>query len=113
MRVGPHAKWPSLLSDFNQNWNVLTNINKKNQQYNYFYKNLFNESGVLSCAQTDDRYMEVNGPISVIFRYKLENILSRDIKWRNKTVSVWTIYVLLYCNTSLHVSAPTRPSSEG
>jgi hypothetical protein len=31
---------------------------------------------------------------------------------KNKTISVWTLYMLLYFIVSLHVSARIRPSSE-
>jgi hypothetical protein len=47
--AGLHVKW-SLLSDFNQNWSVLKNVNKT--QNARLYGNPFSCSQVVKCIQT-------------------------------------------------------------
>jgi hypothetical protein len=48
MCVGLHVKCPLLLSDFNQNWNVLGNCDYTVQ----YLENPFSGSRVVACGQT-------------------------------------------------------------
>jgi hypothetical protein len=47
------VKCPILLSDFDENWNVLTNFNDISNIE--FYKNYFNQYRIVTCVRTDRR----------------------------------------------------------